>query len=135
MAKNSLQMVYGFSPNQLVFGRNPKLPNILQDGAPTFESETSSEAIAKHLNLLHASRQAFLQSESCHKLKTAFKAKIRCMEYVYETGEVVYYKQARDGKWMGPAKVVCQDGKVKFVRNGAHIIRVSVNRLGFQLLN
>ena len=30
---------------------------------------------------------------------------------------------------MGPAKVLCQDGKVIFIRNGANIIRVSVNRI------
>ena len=129
MAKNSLQMVYGYSPNQLVFGQNPKLPNVVQDGPGSWESITSSETIAKHLNLLHAARKGFLQSESCQKLKTALKAKIRCMEYIYQQGDIVYYKRAKDGRWMGPGKVVFQDGKVIFVRNGANLIRVSVNRI------
>jgi len=129
MAKNSLQMTYGFSPNQLVFGTNPRLPNIATGGPSTWEEGTCSESLAKHLNLLHASRREFLKSESCSKLKIALKAKIRCMETVYNNGDIVYYKRARDGKWMGPGKVVFQDGKVIFVRNGATFIRVSANRI------
>ena len=129
MAKNSLQMVYGFSPNQLVFGNNPKLPNILSDGPPAWESSTASEMLVKHMNLLHASRKAFLKSESCSKLKIALKAKITCSETLYEPGDVVYYKRARDGKWMGPAKVVFQDGKIIFVRSGSAFVRVSANRI------
>ena len=38
-AKNSLQQVYGFSAYQIVFGRNPKLPNILTDGPPSWEEK------------------------------------------------------------------------------------------------
>ena len=51
------------------------------------------------------------------------------METVYNNGDIVYYKRARDGKWMGPGKVVFQDGKVIFVRNVAKFIRVSANRI------
>ena len=46
-AKNSLQSVHGFSPFQLVFGRNPNLPNILEDKPPALEGTTSSEIVAK----------------------------------------------------------------------------------------
>ena len=51
------------------------------------------------------------------------------METVYNNGDIVYYKRARDGKWMGPGKVVFQDGKVIFVRNGATFIWVSAKRI------
>ena len=54
MARNSLQMWNGFSSHQLVFGINPKLPNIMQDSLPGLESSTSSETFAKHMNVLHA---------------------------------------------------------------------------------
>ena len=30
-AKNSLHNVYGYSPNQIVFGRNPNLPSVIDD--------------------------------------------------------------------------------------------------------
>ena len=36
-AKNSLHNVHGFSPFQLVFGRNPRLPGILVDRPPALD--------------------------------------------------------------------------------------------------
>ena len=40
-AKKSLHNVYGYSPNQLVFGRNPNLPSIINDKPPALEGTTS----------------------------------------------------------------------------------------------
>ena len=101
MAKNSLQMVYGYSPNQLVFGQNPRLPNIVTDGPPTWEEKTASEMIAKHLNTLHAARKAFIHSESSSRLKIALKSKIRTNSEVYNYGDVVYYKRMKENKVVG----------------------------------
>ena len=129
MAKNSLINVYGYSPNQLVFGRNPKLPNIITDGPPSWESENVSEALLKHLKALHATRKAFIASESCAKLKLALKSKVRCSAELYSNGEIVYYKKDNDSRWQGPAKVVFSDGKIIFLRNGGQLVRVSANRL------
>ena len=53
-AKNALHNYYGFSPNQLVFGKNPK---------------TSSEIIANHLNAIHAAHKAFIEAEASEKLR------------------------------------------------------------------
>ena len=108
---------------------NPNLPNVLTDSPPALEETTSSEALAKHLNLLHASRKAFIKSEACTKIKAALKAKIRTSEEAYENGDIVYYRRAKDGRWMGPSKVVFQDGKIIFLRSGSSLIRVSANRL------
>ena len=33
-AKNTLHNLHGYSPNQLVFGRNPNLPSLLNDQLP-----------------------------------------------------------------------------------------------------
>ena len=129
MAKNSLQMVYGYSPYQLVFGKNPKLPNIISDGPPAWEEGTMSEALAKHLNALHSARMAFIRSESCARLKKALKAKIRSDTDILDNGDIVYYKRERDDRWLGPGKVVFQDGKVIFVRHGAQFVRVSSCRV------
>ena len=129
MAKNSLQMTYGYSPNQLVFGQNPRLPNIISDGPSAWEQETTSEMIAKHLNALHAARKAFIQSESSSRLKTALKSKIRTSSEIYEYGDIVYYKRLKDNKWFGPAKVIFQDGKIIFVRHGSTYVRISANRI------
>ncbi|VDI55042.1 integrin-linked kinase-associated serine/threonine phosphatase 2C [Mytilus galloprovincialis] len=42
-AKNSLVNVYGYSPYQIVFGRNPNLPSTLVNKPPALEGETMSE--------------------------------------------------------------------------------------------
>ena len=128
MAKNSLQMVYGYSPHQLVFGRNPKLPNVITDGPPAWNDKNMSEALNKHLTTLHATRKAFIASESCHKLKTALRSKIRTSDQHYEHGDYVYYRREKDDQWI-QGKVIFQDGKVVFIRHGAYFVKASVNRV------
>ena len=49
-AKNSLSNVNGYSPNQLVFGRNPNYPCVLQDKLPALESSCSSKVLLDNLN-------------------------------------------------------------------------------------
>ena len=63
-AKNSLSMVYGWSPYQLVYGSNPNLPGVLTDKPPALENTTISEKFAPHLNAWHSSRRTFVQAES-----------------------------------------------------------------------
>ena len=127
MAKNSMQMVYGFSSNQLVFGINPNLPNIMNAGLPALEGRTSSETLADHLNVLHSARKAFIESENSERIKKALLKKVCRNNTVYENGDSVWYK--RRDKWMGPGKVIFQDRKVIFVRHGSIYVRVSANRI------
>ena len=91
MAKNSLMMVYGYSPYQLVFGKNPNLPNILTDGPPAWEESTVSEKLREHLKALHGCRKSFMESESSERIKRALKAKIRCADISVLPGETVFY--------------------------------------------
>ena len=48
---------------------------------------------------------------------------------MYMNGDIVFYKREGKEKWLGPGKVVFQDGKVVFVRHGSVFVRVSSNRL------
>ena len=129
MAKNSMQMVYGFSSNQLVYGTNPNLPNIMSNGLPAMEGKTSSEIFAQHFNALQAARKAFTESENSERVRKALMRKVCTNLTEFENGDIVWYKRERDGKWKGPAKVIFQDGKVVWVRHGAAAVRVSVNRI------
>lgn len=126
-AKNSLQMVHGWSPYQLVFGANPNLPSVLIDNPPALQGSTVSEMFAKHLNTLYASRKAFIQSECSERIRRALRHQIRSSGTEFQTGDKVYYQ--RDGQWKGPGKVLGQDGKVVFVRHGNVYVRVSPCRL------
>ena len=129
MARNSLQMWNGYSSHQLVFGENPNLPNIMSDNLPAMEGTTSSEVFAKHLNALHAARKIFIESEANERIRRDLRHKVRASEQVFENGDRVFYKREGKERWLGPGKVVFQDGKVVFVRHGGVFVRVSPNRL------
>ena len=102
-AKNSLHNNLGYSPNQLVFGRNPNLPSVLTAKPPALRTVTPSELIAEHLNALHTARRAFIQSESSNKLKTALQRQTRDVTTkVFNNGDHVYYKSPDHKKWRGP---------------------------------
>ena len=95
-AKNCLQMVGGFSPYQLVYGRNPRLPGVLNDELPALEGTTSSDIIARHSNACHAAMRAFMASQASEKVRRALKAQVRSSRKSFNNGEKVYFK--RPGK-------------------------------------
>lgn len=129
MARNSLQMWNGFSSHQLVFGVSPNLPNILTDNIAALDGTTSSKTFAEHLNYLHECRKAFIATEADGRIKKALRHRVRAAEEVYHYGERVFYKRENSERWMGPAKVLFQDGKVIFVRHGGVFVKVSPTRL------
>ena len=127
-SRNSLQMWHGFSSYQLVFGKNPNIPNVMTDNIAALQG-TTSETLATHLNALHSSRKAFIESESSERIRRALYSKIRVSEQIFNNGDRVFYMREGSKKWLGPAKVVFQDGKVIFIRHGGIMVRVSPNRL------
>ena len=74
-AKNTLHSCYGYSPNQLVFGKKINFPSMLFDNSPALKGQTSSEIIAYHLNATHAARAAFVQSEANEKVRKVIRKK------------------------------------------------------------
>ena len=125
-AKNALSNNLGFSPNQLVFGRNPNLPSTLTSQLPALRTKTSSELVAEHLNALHSARRAFIQTESSKKIKTALARQTRTTTSKdFNNGDRVYYKRNSDNDWHGPGTIIGIDGKVVIVRHGGNVLRVS----------
>jgi len=61
-AKNALQNASGYSPNQLVFGRNTNMPTVLTDLPPALENTTASDIVRKNLEALHAARKNFIEA-------------------------------------------------------------------------
>ena len=77
MAKNALQMWHGYSSYQIVFGRNPRLPDIMSENVSALQGRTSSEMLAIHLNALHSARKAFITSEAEERIRRVLRCKIR----------------------------------------------------------
>ena len=128
-AVNSMTNVRGFSPYQLVFGKQIKLPNILEDPPPAWEEPERSKTLLDTLEAIHATREQYIKAERCDRIKRALRAKIRIADTIYENGDIVYFKKEGENTWRGPAKVVFQDSKVIFLRIGAIYYRVSANRI------
>ncbi len=127
--KNSMSMHAGFSPYQIVFGVNPNLPGMGEVHPPALNEKVNGSILHKHLKILNDCRKAFVEAESCEKVQRALRHKIRINSQVFESGTLVYYKKDNVDEWLGPAKVLFQDGRIVFIRHGAHIVRVFVNRV------
>ena len=135
-AKNALANVYGFSPNQLVYGRNPNFPSVLIDKLPALDEvsnnngDIASKMLLENLNALHSARRAFISAESSEKIKRALVRKTRtATSLVYENGESVYYKRDGEPAWKGPGTVIGKDGSVVVVKHGSSTVRVHPSRL------
>ena len=123
-AKNCLQNVYGFSPNQLVLSQNVNLPSVIDDKPPALESHTSSDLIRTNLNALHSARKNFIEAESSEKIRRALSKNIRSYSEVhYQAGDRVYYRRNSKKGCNGPAKVLGKDGNFVLVRQGAAYYR------------
>ena len=129
MARNSMQMWSGFSSHQLVFGVNPNLPNVMNGNLAAMEDTSISRNFADHLNFLQQARKQFIATESDERIRRALRNKIRAAEEVYSYGDKVMYKRENNERWLGPAKVLFQDGKVIWIRHGDYIVKVSPTRL------
>ena len=107
-AKSSLQNVYGFSPNQLVFRRNPNFPSMLTDKRPALlKGESHSEMVASNLNAMHSARKAFIKKVSCEKIRIVLRHQTRASGNVkYITGDSVFYERNMSDKWKSPATVI-----------------------------
>ena len=120
-AKNALINVSGFSPTQLVFGRQPQLPSVMLNRSLAQECLSSVKIYTDRMNAIFAARKIFSEIENSTRLNRALKAKtIPRMEY-YETGDEVYYRRTNDNIWQGPAKVIGFDGKTIIIKHGRFI--------------
>ena len=123
-AKNSLQMVHGFSSYQLLFGQSPNIPGLIDAAPPMLEDNIHGDVMRKHLNALYSARQEHIKSESDSKIKLALKSNLRRCRKDLQQGEWIYYKR-EDEKWKGLAKMIRIDGKKLVVSQGGPISRVA----------
>lgn len=129
-AKNTLHSVHGYSPNQLVFGKNPNLPAFLNDKLPALEGVSTSEVVADNLNAMHAARKQFIACESSEKLRRALHHQVRTgIAQAYKNGDAVLYKRNLCDRWLGPGTVIGWEHKQVLVKHGGTYVRVHPSRL------
>ena len=128
-AKNSLINHNGFSPNQIMFGRQPNLPSIANDKLPALEGTTVSEKVSNNISALYAARRAFAIADSSERIRKALRHKTRPFSGNFAIGDNVYFKRSESNEWKSPAKVLGQEGVVIFLRYGAQLIRAHASRV------
>ena len=75
-AKNGFPMHGGYSSYQLVYGKNPNMPNILYDKLPAMNGSTTSKSVAAHISALHKSRIAFTEAMCDQKVRRGLRHKV-----------------------------------------------------------
>ena len=129
-ARNALQNCHGYSPNQLVFGFNPSLPNVYDGELSALENRTKFKIIADNLNAMHHAREDFIKNENNEKIRRALLHQVRSSRVEnLSSGDRVFYKRNESAKWQGPGVVIGQDGKQVLVRHGGIYVRVHTCRL------
>eukprot|EP00435_Cladocopium_sp_Y103_P022015 s1030_g5.t1 len=139
-AKNSLINVSGTSPNQLVFGRNPRIPSDLLQEDPDV---VASEAISMHdgyarSNLIRqTARQAVLACQDSSALRAALRARPRPAR-PFQSGDWVYYwrsqkwiqgKLVKGGQWCGAGMLLGKIGRNWIVAHRKNVIRCAPEQL------
>lgn len=120
--------MYGFSPHQLVFGKNATFPSNLHNKLPALDDQCDSVVMRDNLNVLHTARENYIKLESCAKLKKALRSKTRThTAKSLQIGQRVYFKRNRSEKWRGVGKIVGFDGV--FVKEGGLICKLHSCRI------
>ena len=128
-SKNCLENKNGFTPYQLIFGRNPRIPNVGTDRLPALDRRSVPGVVSDHIRLLEDSRSAFLKAESSDRIRRALVAKTRVSAGPYSPGDSVYFRRDEQGGWKGPGKVMYQNGQEVVVKHGGQHVSVHVFRL------
>lgn len=111
-ARNAYYNNSGFSPNQLVFGFNPAMPDIYNSKLPGLENVTSSDIVRKNLQAQNTAKQEFVKFDSCERIKRALSNNVRrTLVEDLEVNDEIYFKRNQSDVWLGPAKVTLIEGK------------------------
>ena len=130
----------GASPCQLVFGRNPRIPQDLLQEEPHVAASDAVET-DDHFGQTHAIRQAarkaVLSCQDDQALRAALKARPRT-QVDFQSGDWVFYWRSqkwqsgvleRGGKWHGAAMVLGRIGRNLIVAHRRQLLRCAPEQL------
>ena len=124
-ARNAFDNKAGFSPNQLVFGFNPAVPDLFNSDLPGLQAVSSSEMVRKNMHAVHIAREAYIKSQSDERVRQALRHNVNTTDInMLKDGDEVFYKRNARDEWHGPGKVIDIDGKVVIVKHGGACVKV-----------
>lgn len=138
--KNELIQVYGHTPSQFVFGRNPKIPENLLDEPLEVVPATASlmeESYARRVAVRQAARRAVVELQDSKALRLALAARPRHQPEFVPGSYVAYWRSQKwqqgtldnQGRWHGPAIVLGKIGRNLIVCHKKQLLRVAPEQL------
>ena len=128
-AKNSLTNQSGFSPHQLVFGKNPQMPTWL-DRNSYQESMCEEEIIEENMIARQAARDSFIKLENDGRISRVLKHRGHVQDTSnYVAGDSVYYKREDNRSWFGIAQVVGHVDNQIIIKHGGALIRIHPSKV------
>ncbi|CAE7202177.1 TY5A [Symbiodinium sp. CCMP2592] len=132
--KNELIQVYGMTPAQYVFGRNPRVPTDLLDEPLQVIPATASlyeEGLARRVATRQAARHAVIALQDDKALRLGLQARTRTVKAYAPGARVAYWRTQkshegvieRGGRWYGPAVVLGYVGRNLVVIHKKQILR------------
>ena len=111
-AANSLQNVDECVPFQLVFGKIPKHPSLVEDNPGANEALANSQTQwAQHYRAMIAAREHYIAAETDPALRETLRRQLHTEPTAVNRGDGINYKKIPDKHWKGPAKVVSKEGR------------------------
>ena len=141
-AKNTLLSEAGASPYQLVFGRNPRVPqDLLQDHphVPAVDATEHDPVCSQAHSVRQVARKAMLECQDDRALRAALRARPRPARD-FQSGDWVYYWRSQKwingvkvdgGQWYGAALVLGKLGRNLVVAHRRSILRCAPEQLRF----
>ena len=108
-AKNIRITSLGFSPFQVVFGTNPRIPGAIENEPPAQNGKTLTTLVQNRLQSIFDARRALAEVDNKHRLKAADQSKRATNIQFYSPGSEVYYRMGNGSSWAGPGKGLAQD--------------------------
>ena len=138
--KNELIQVYGMTPAQFIFGRNPKIPENLLDEpceiipatAPLYEAE-----VARKVAVRQSARKAVMEMQDSQALRLALSARPRHQNEPKPGDLVAYWRSQKwekgtldnQGRWHGPAIVLGKVGRNHVVVHKRQVLRCAPEQI------
>ena len=101
-AKNIRTASSGFSPHQIVFGRNPRVPGAIENEPPAQSTKCKDELIQRRIKAIFEARLAVAHVENQNRLQKAQTITHAGKMVFVKEGEWVYYRMGGDPDWQGP---------------------------------
>ena len=117
-AKNELRRRHGFSPNQAVFGRDPRVAEELCSGGDEerfIELMSQDRQRQKEVAIRTAARMAFFRTQLDTKFRRSLLQRARVKRGGYRIGELVCFYRiekvaTKRGQWRGPGTIIGSEG-------------------------